>query len=355
MQFSNAYFIGSLRTGGAESAVRNVVLGLSEAAKARVCVILLNDKNSDEYSSQIGVPVYNLNASGVIDAAFKLKKISILLNIKRIHAHLAQCVISAGLSTLLLNIEVVCYIHTYGRWKRNVDFRGGVLIFLERYVCNRIAEKVVYVSDGIKESHLKNLGYRSDNAMVIPNPLSDFGALAKNFDGKTLNIITVGRLEKVKGIDWVVDAPWFKKFFSIHTWTVVGNGTQFASLERKIRQHGNVNVVMLGARSDVAQLLARHCVFLLPSHSEGLSVAILEAMRAGLPIVCTDVGSNREMVKDGVNGFVVPVGSHEHLLNAFTVLLDSSVRQKMGEESVKIFAENYSPIVILQKLEGLLK
>jgi glycosyltransferase involved in cell wall biosynthesis len=65
-------------------------------------------------------------------------------------------------------------------------------------------------------------------------------------------------------------------------------------------------VFFLGLRQDIPRILAMLDVFVLPSLSEGLSMAILEAMIAGKPVVATRVGGNPELVLDGETGFLVP-------------------------------------------------
>jgi glycosyltransferase involved in cell wall biosynthesis len=63
-------------------------------------------------------------------------------------------------------------------------------------------------------------------------------------------------------------------------------------------------VQFLGRRSDISNLLREAAIFALPTHWEGFPLSILEAMRAGLPVVTSDVGGIREAVIDGKNGFV---------------------------------------------------
>lgn len=354
MSFENAYFVGSLRTGGAESAVRNVIMGMSTSARARVVLVLLSDCDSEIHTKSLGVSVYNLGATGVVDAAIRLRRLISALGIKRIHAHLAQCIIAAGIAVLGSSISLIPYIHTFGRWKSSPNFRGRLRLQLERLVCNHIAQQIVYVSEGIMTSHVVQLGYSRDKSIVISNPIVGPSEYVTYGPSCLLRIITVGRLEPVKGLDWVIEAPWFSDFFNENAWTIVGSGSQFAPLQSLIGSHSEVNVSMLGGRSDVAELLLQHDVFLLPSRSEGLSVAILEAMRAGLPIICTDVGSNREMVGDGINGFVISVGDREALKTALQKLSDPELRRSMGLQSRRIFHEKYDPVAVLNKLEGLL-
>ena len=77
-------------------------------------------------------------------------------------------------------------------------------------------------------------------------------------------------------------------------------------------------------------------IAVLPSYREGLPKALLEAAATGLPLVATDVPGCREVVQDGVNGFLVPPENAQKLANALEILAeDSHLRERMGRESLK--------------------
>ena len=78
-------------------------------------------------------------------------------------------------------------------------------------------------------------------------------------------------------------------------------------------------------------------IFILTSESEGMPCVVLEAMGCGLPIITTDVPGNREIVREGENGFLIPVGDAEKLAHALTRLVaDPNLRRRFGAESRKI-------------------
>jgi glycosyltransferase involved in cell wall biosynthesis len=80
-------------------------------------------------------------------------------------------------------------------------------------------------------------------------------------------------------------------------------------------------VHFLGLRQDIPRILALLDVFVLPSLSEGLSMAILEAMMAGKPVIATGVGGNPEIVLDGETGFLVPAKDSQALAASLIKLL----------------------------------
>jgi glycosyltransferase involved in cell wall biosynthesis len=90
---------------------------------------------------------------------------------------------------------------------------------------------------------------------------------------------------------------------------VVGDGPCRPILEQTVRELAiESNVIFLGSRADVPQLLAAMDIFVLPSHIEANPISILEAMSTGKPVVATDVGSIHEAVVNGKTGFLVPPG-----------------------------------------------
>ena len=95
--------------------------------------------------------------------------------------------------------------------------------------------------------------------------------------------------------------------------------------------HIQANVRFLGEISDVPSLLARASLFVLPSHSEGISLTLLEAMARGLPVVATKVGGNAEVVVNGETGFLVPPNDPSALAHRLRqVGMDSDRCQMFG-------------------------
>jgi len=91
-------------------------------------------------------------------------------------------------------------------------------------------------------------------------------------------------------------------------------------------------VVLLGPRLDVPRLLALADVFALPSVSEGMPIAIMEAMAFGLPVVATAVDGTPEVVFNGETGILVPPRSPARLAQALAALIeDAALRKKLGE------------------------
>lgn len=134
---------------------------------------------------------------------------------------------------------------------------------------------------------------------------------------------TVGRLQPVKD-----HALLLRAFAKVRVQVpeaalvIVGDGPLRAALEAQAEQAGLSDALrFMGDRHDVPRLLTGMKVFALTSTSEGYSVALLEACASSLPIVATDVGGNREIVRHGINGRLVPSGDTAAIATALIALL----------------------------------
>lgn len=128
------------------------------------------------------------------------------------------------------------------------------------------------------------------------------------------------------------------------TMTFVGEGPGEAATQRMARDLGlEDRIEFLGFRSDVPQLLARHQVFVLASAFEGLPRSILEAMRAGLPVIATDVGGVREALGDGSAGCLVAPRDVQALAHDLRRLIeDPGLRERMGREARRRYRDHFA-------------
>ncbi len=125
---------------------------------------------------------------------------------------------------------------------------------------------------------------------------------------------------------------------------LVGDGPLLERAKSLARALGiGRRVEFVGEVEDVEEILSRAGLFVLSSKWEGLPLSVIEAMRAGLPVVATDVGGVGELVRHGENGFLVEKGDVEGLMEGIrSLLLQPSLRKIMGERGRRIYLENYT-------------
>jgi glycosyltransferase involved in cell wall biosynthesis len=142
-------------------------------------------------------------------------------------------------------------------------------------------------------------------------------------------ILTAARLAPQKGLDVLLRA-------AVHVpggqFVFAGEGPERPRLEAQAEKLGlDDRVLFLGRRSDVPELLAASDVFVLPSLFEGSSLAVLEAMAAGKPVVSSAIGGTDELVVDGESGLLVPPGDVGALALALNkVLSEAELRARLG-------------------------
>ena len=210
---------------------------------------------------------------------------------------------------------------------------NSLLRHLERKAYERAAS-VVFLSENEKEKFSEKLGFTPKNSKVIPTGI-DIAKYAKAKPAHDLKlkkpVVTfIGRLIEVKGLKYLLEAmPGVNA-----TLLIVGDGPQRKELEEK----AGANVVFAGWRKDVAEVLAASDVFVLPSLSEGLPVALLEAFASGKPCIVTDIGLP---VTDGKTALVVKPKNAAALAKALNkVLADKSLAARLAKNA-KAEAKKY--------------
>ena len=155
----------------------------------------------------------------------------------------------------------------------------------------------------------------------------------------TLNILCVGRLIERKGQAYLLRA--FARLRSMlrqHTkLTLVGTGDEEASLKKLAKDllvYEQVDFAGIVSNEKMPEVYRKADAFVLPSQNEGMSIALLEAMASGLPAIVTETGGTSELVRENVNGFVVPWANVQALTEYLTLLAgDRLLRHRLGQAS----------------------
>jgi glycosyltransferase involved in cell wall biosynthesis len=200
---------------------------------------------------------------------------------------------------------------------------------------------VVTVSSELKQ-HLVAEGFPTSKVSVIYNGI-DVGVVPGNdlrmrmrrelaVPSDALVVGTVARLNPVKDLPTLVGAIALQQ--APVTLLIVGDGSERGAIEAAARDMGIASrVKFLGHREDARDVLAACDVYANSSISEGISLTILEAMAAGLPVVATEVGGTPEIVDDSC-GRLVPSRDPEALARTLAMLAaDFPLRQRMGREA----------------------
>ncbi|GAC1341996.1 MAG: glycosyltransferase [Myxococcales bacterium] len=283
------------------------------------------------------------------NTAHQILRIAALIEregVRLVHANDFETNVLAVPAARLAGAKVVCSRFEAAHWA------GRSHHFVEAAACraadvvltnSRAVRTLLVQEEGLHESRVEVVRAGLDLAAFdrarqsLPAP--PIPQLDPGEDGRSRrpSIVVAASLQSAKGhLDLVEAAALVRRQVPDVVFVCAGEGPMRASIEQQIAEAGLHDCVILaGRRADVPALLARAHLACVPSHAEGLSTAIVEAMAAGLPVVATRVGGTTELVAEGpgpaATGVLVPPYKPAQLAEALLGLLRDPPRaQAMG-------------------------
>jgi glycosyltransferase involved in cell wall biosynthesis len=225
----------------------------------------------------------------------------------------------------------------------------------------RRSDALVGVSMATANELQRQLGVSAPRLQVIPNGIPQrIGARDRVrrelgiAPGEPL-IVAVGNLYQVKGHAVLLDA--LAKLRDLTGWrlAIAGRGEEEAPLRARAAALGIAERIhLLGFREDIPDILAAADVFAMPSLSEGLPLALVEAMSFGLPVVITRVGGIPEVVTDDVDALLVSPSDSDVLAHALRRLLDDpALRRRLGDAARTRARRDYGIATMVDRYERL--
>jgi glycosyltransferase involved in cell wall biosynthesis len=209
------------------------------------------------------------------------------------------------------------------------------------------AERVTVIENGVDLERYSRSGW-------VALAESDIGADSRR-ESATRKIGCVANLRAVKNIDGLMRAAKLvlNRFPDV-VFEVAGEGEQRAALEALHRELGlGGRLVLRGVTVDVPAFLRSVDVAVLPSHSEGMSNAVLEYMAAGRAVVATDVGANARLIEHGVSGLIVPPKDEPALADAIgKVIEDPHLAARFGREARRRVERDHSREAMVARFEA---
>lgn len=213
-----------------------------------------------------------------------------------------------------------------------------------------LSATVVLTKDDLQKISLLNSNsYVIPNSITLPNRTSNL---------KSKKFVSIGRLSEGKRFDVMIKL--FKKFSQINNdWQliIVGDGDQLDNLNNLIRALEINNLVTIHPFShNISEYYLNSSIFLMTSKTEGLPMVLLEAKSYGIPIISYDCDTGpRDIIKNGIDGFLIPMDDENKYLNAMVNLSqDASLLVSMSKESRKN-AVMFSPENVFGKWENVLQ
>jgi len=268
-----------------------------------------------------------------------------------VHTHTSKAGMLGRLAALAARIPHV--VHTphghvfFGHFSPN----AARIFFMAEKMIEPVTERFIALTKGEMSDYIRFSLTRPEKITVIHSgvDVARFSALPSNPKGlraalgipeDALVVGTAGWLLPIKGPDILMSAmervcwPVRDDIFLVYA----GKGEMEAELRNRACKSGfSGNVVFAGWRKDMHDVMAAFDIFVLPSRNEGMGRVIVEAMAAGKPVVASNVGGIPDLVKHGVNGFLVPKEDPEALGIAILKMAgDSGLRSAMGMAGKRI-------------------
>jgi len=358
------HLLATMPVGGAEDLVAAIVRGLDpDRFAAAVATIGPPGPVGQELRRQgyevatLGLDIKRTPTGRVLGAVRRL------LQAQRpdiLHTHLYHPNLYGRLGALGLGLSgVVAAVHnSYTR----IKFHRRLWNFLLSWVTDKVLVGSAQVwqdvrrYDGVPASRLVLMPYGIPLA-ELDTPLNRKEARKRlGLSRGGLVFGAVGRLEEQKGHVYLLAAlPALMREIPDLTVLLVGEGREQERLKRQVRDLGLQRTVrFLGTRRDLPEIFRALDLFVQPSLWEGLPLALLKAMGAGLPVVATRVSGSQEVIVDGVNGCLVAPGDPEALARAILDLhLHPEARRRLGAAARRTVAAQYSLDAMLTRLEEL--
>ncbi len=330
-----ALYIGSLKKGGAERVVANLA-GYFCSQDYRVVLVTAN-KEEEEYEVAQGVVrriaepspdrlkggrAANFAARfGRLKEIWKQEKPDVILSF------IGKCNLMAILTSMGLKIPVVVSV----RGEPTEEYYNWWMRFMARHLFGFAAGMVLQTrrSAAFFPERVRK------KAVVLKNPVQQV-FFRKRYEGEREKaIVAVGRVDENKNHELLIRAfAGIAEEFPEYRLIIYGDGDKRGALLKLPDQLGLKERISLpGNGSGIAELIYKARVFVQPSNTEGMPNTLIEAMLLGLTVIATDCpcGGPAELIEDGVNGLLTPVGDVEKLKECLRrVLKDQRMADEMG-------------------------
>jgi len=309
---------------------------------------------TDEARS-LGVPVYQLKhlASPFkpLDDFRALREISQTIRSFRpdlIHAHSSKAGILARIAARYHRTPCVFTVHGWA-FSQGVSFRRKCLALPAEWLAGSLGAAIITASEFDRDLGLRYSICDAERITTIVAAKSDDPTRAHPEAGNPPVVTMVARFCPQK--DHLTLLRALSEVQSPFRLRLAGDGPWFDRTRMAAAEMGLMSKTdFLGNCSNVAELLGGTQISALISRYEGLPVSIVEAMRAGLPIVATDTGGVSEAVRDNWNGVLVPRGDHSALRTALETLLQNpGMRAEFGKNSRRAFERNFRAETMIER------
>ena len=340
---------------GAEAVILNLSLALNASGEdVAVLAVFQNSARTNlelqTAAEKAGIETHLIECRGQLDPAVpsRLRRLVRTLQIDVVHSHGYKANIYAGWALRQSDAALAATCHNWIDNSLLLRMYGR----LDRWILRRF-ERVAAVSQAVRERLLSS-GLKPEQVQIIRNGIAlPHDSLSRSVPtDRPMTIGLVGRLSPEKGIDIFIKATEsvLRQHPSVRV-LIAGDGPERESLQSLIQELKLENhVSLVGRCEDMTGFYNSLDLLVISSHTEGLPMALLEAMAYGLPVVATRVGDVPSVVEEGKTGKLVQPGDPAVLANAIIDLLsDGGLRRSMGITARERVAAEFSASAMAQR------
>jgi|CZCB01.1.fsa_nt_gi glycosyltransferase involved in cell wall biosynthesis len=337
-------FIPTLSTAGAEKFVVDLALSADKNQYDITVAVTSKLDNTQFYSL---LEKNNIKVVGFNERSFLKKTLRIYCYLRRVKAevvhanlgsllHIQLAVAMSGIKTRIFTFHSVAY---------RAAGKSRIKKILYSCAFKKMKFIPVGISDYVRKSIADEYNISLESIPCIYNGVdTNFftPSIEEKENSNTIRFISIGRLDHVKNHKLLIKAfAKTEKLYPNITLSILGDGVLREELELLIKGYGLENKIkLLGTKHNVVSYLRQSDIYVMSSNVEGLPLSMLEAMACQLPIISTKAGGVVDIVVNGKNGLITPVGDTKALSEAMCELIrNEDLRKKMGEESRRIAVE----------------
>jgi glycosyltransferase involved in cell wall biosynthesis len=272
-----------------------------------------------------------------------------------ISTHSAKARLLCSIIAKKLNIPLLCTAHGWS-FSEGRPFLSQKLAAMLENIAAKKSKKIITVSEYDKKIALQKLSVDKNKIITIYNGMPD---IPKNYcadpaKSDPVNITMIARMDDQKDHITLIKA--LSKIDGYHL-KLVGDGPNMKSIQKLAKQTNTYSKITFCGRLDsVDGILSESQIFVLISNWEGFPRSTIEAMRAGLPVIVSDVGGAAEAVQEGVNGYSVKRGDVQDLTQKLSKLIkNAEMRVEMGKNSRNYYEKELRFDIMFEKTFNLYK
>ena len=248
---------------------------------------------------------------------------------------------------------------------KGAPLKNWLVYYPAEWLCSFWTDTLITINK--EDYHRAQQHMHAKRTVYVPGvgiDLNKFGSVSLNRTEKrkelgipenAVLLLSVGELNENKNHETIIKAIAELERYDIY-YVIAGTGDKRERLQKIIDENNlSAQVHLLGFRKDISELCGAADIFCFPSYREGLSISVMEAMAAGLPIICSKIRGNTDLIENGKGGYLIAPNAIASFADAIQKLAKSpEFRKRMGEYNMTL-ALKYDIEAIVEQMKGIYK